>query len=112
MRTAGEVLHALVRCLGIAVIEAGHSTVYHALPDADRTTSIGNGPCRPGRVSSWSTSSHRRKSPMPMPPPVVRGRSLCRAAEALQEGVKDAHRESGGGMTVGRRAEPQVRQMG
>ena len=35
--TAGEVLHALVRCIGIVVISDRDSEVYHASPDADRT---------------------------------------------------------------------------
>jgi hypothetical protein len=38
--TAGEVLQALVRRIGIVVIEDRHSEVYHASPDADRTHSI------------------------------------------------------------------------
>ena len=40
---------------------------------------------------------------MAMPPPVVQGGSLHGAAEALQEEVKEAQRESGAGLTVGRR---------
>jgi hypothetical protein len=43
---------------------------------------------------------------MAMPPPVVHSGSLDGAAEALQEEVKEAERESGPGLTVGRRAEP------
>jgi hypothetical protein len=38
--TDGEVVQALVRCIGIVVIEDRHSEVYHASPDADRTHSI------------------------------------------------------------------------
>jgi hypothetical protein len=49
---------------------------------------------------------------MPMPPAVVHGGALHGAAEALQEAVKDAPRESRAGLTIGRRGEPQARQMG
>jgi hypothetical protein len=52
------------------------------------------------------------KGAMAMPPPFVQGGSLHGAAEALQEEVKKAQRESGAGLTVGRRTEPQTRQMG
>ena len=47
-----------------------------------------------------------------MPPPFVQGGSLHRAAEALEEEVKEAQREFGARLTVGRRTEPQARQMG
>jgi hypothetical protein len=43
---------------------------------------------------------------MTMPPPFVQGGSRHRAAEALQEEVKEARRESSTGLTVGRRSEP------
>jgi hypothetical protein len=49
---------------------------------------------------------------MPMPPTVVQSRLLHGAAEVLQEEGKDAQWESRAGLTVGRRAEPQARQMG
>ena len=52
------------------------------------------------------------KRAMAMPPPFVQGGSLHRAAEALEEEVKEAQRESGARLTVGRRTEPQARQMG
>ena len=52
------------------------------------------------------------KGAMAMPPPFVQGGALHRAAEALQEEVKEAQREFGAGLTVGRRTEPQARQMG
>lgn len=48
---------------------------------------------------------------MALPPPIVQGGSLHRAAEALEE-VKAAQRESGAGLTGDRRTEPQARQMG
>jgi DNA replication protein DnaC len=38
--TAGEVVQALVRCIGIVVISDRHSEVSHASPDADRPHSI------------------------------------------------------------------------
>jgi hypothetical protein len=39
--TAGEVLQALVRCIGIVVISHRDSSeVFHASPDANRTHSI------------------------------------------------------------------------
>jgi hypothetical protein len=47
-----------------------------------------------------------------MPAPVVQGGVLHRAAEALQEEVKDAQRESGTGLTVCRGREPSAREMG
>jgi hypothetical protein len=43
---------------------------------------------------------------MAMPPPVVQGRPLHRAAETLEEKVKKPQREFGAGLTVGRRTEP------
>jgi hypothetical protein len=43
---------------------------------------------------------------MALPPPVVQGRSLHGVVEALQEEVKETDRESGAGLTVGRRCEP------
>jgi len=46
------------------------------------------------------------------PSPVVQGGLLHRAAEARQEEVKKASRESGAGLTGGRRTEPSARQMG
>ena len=49
---------------------------------------------------------------MAMPPACVQGGSLHRAAEVLQEEVKEAQRESGAGLTVCRRTAPQARQMG
>src|SRR6266511_3877540 len=49
---------------------------------------------------------------MTMPPPFVHGGSLHRAAEALQEEVKEAQWESSASLTVRRRTEPQARQMG
>ena len=49
---------------------------------------------------------------MAMPPSFVPGGWLHRAAEMLQEEVKDAPRESGAGVTGGRRPEPQARQLG
>jgi len=47
-----------------------------------------------------------------MPPAFVQGRPLHRAAEALEEAVKEAQREFGTRLTGGRRTEPQARQMG
>src|SRR4030095_8537264 len=61
---------------------------------------------------AWSSASHRPKSAVAMPSPFVQGGLLHRAAEALQEEGKKAQRESGAGLTVGRRTEPQARQMG
>jgi hypothetical protein len=52
------------------------------------------------------------KRAMALPPPFVQGGSFHCAAETLQQEVKDAPRESGPGVTGGRRAEPQARQMG
>ena len=49
---------------------------------------------------------------MARPLPFVQGGALHRAAEALQEEVKEASRESGTGLTGGRRAAPSARQMG
>ena len=49
---------------------------------------------------------------MAMPPPFVQGRPLHRAAETLEEESEEAQRESGASLTVGRRTEPQARQMG
>jgi hypothetical protein len=49
---------------------------------------------------------------MPMPPPFIQGGSLHGAAEALPEAVKAAPRESGAGLTGGRRREAPPRQMG
>ena len=52
------------------------------------------------------------KRAMTMPPPFVQGGSLHGAAEALEEEGEEAQREFGTGLTVGRRTEPQARQMG
>jgi hypothetical protein len=49
---------------------------------------------------------------MTMPQPVIQGGLLHGAAEALQEEVNEAYRESGAGLTVCRRRDPQARQMG
>jgi hypothetical protein len=49
---------------------------------------------------------------MALPPPFVQGGSLHRAAEALEQKVKEAQRESGTRLTGGRRTAPQARQMG
>jgi hypothetical protein len=49
---------------------------------------------------------------LPMPSPAVHGGALHGAAEALQQAGKDASREAGPGVTVGRRREPHPRQMG
>jgi hypothetical protein len=40
MKTAGEGLHALIRCLGIVVIFDRASEVAQAAPDANQTHSI------------------------------------------------------------------------
>jgi hypothetical protein len=45
---------------------------------------------------------------MTMPAPFIQGGSLHRAAEALQEEVIEAYRESSTGLTVGRRTEAQA----
>jgi hypothetical protein len=69
----------------------------------------------PERLLQGRSVRHRapraidQKGAMAMPPPFVQGGSLHRAAEALQEEVKKAQRESGAGLTVGRRTEPQAR---
>jgi hypothetical protein len=49
---------------------------------------------------------------MAMPSPFVQGGPLHRAAETLEEESEEAQRESGAGLTVRRRTEPQARQMG
>jgi hypothetical protein len=49
---------------------------------------------------------------MPVPLPFIQGRPRHRAAEALQEAGKEASREPSTGLAVGRRTEPQARQMG
>jgi hypothetical protein len=49
---------------------------------------------------------------MALPPPFVQSGSLHGAAEALEQKVKDAQRESGMRLTGGRRTAPQARQMG
>src|SRR5215475_15798391 len=49
---------------------------------------------------------------MTMPPPCVHGGALHGAAEALEEAGKEADRESGAGLTGGRRREPSSRQLG
>jgi hypothetical protein len=49
---------------------------------------------------------------MTMPPPFIQGGSRHRAAEALQEAVKEAYRESGTGVTGGRRPEAHARPRG
>src|SRR5512132_2908843 len=49
---------------------------------------------------------------MTMPPPFVQGRLLHRAAETLEKESEEAQREFGPRLTVGRRREPQARQMG
>ena len=73
---------------------------------------------RPERLLQGRSVRHRtpraidQKGAMAMPPPVVQGGWLHRAAEALQAEVKKAPRESGAGLTGGRRTEPQARQLG
>jgi hypothetical protein len=52
------------------------------------------------------------KRAMAMPPAFTRDGGLHRAAEALQEEGTEAQRESGAGLTGGRRTEPQARQRG
>src|SRR5215475_2434742 len=52
------------------------------------------------------------KRAMAMPPPFVQGRLLHRAAETLEKESEEAQREFGPRLTVGRRREPQARQMG
>src|SRR6266576_2229667 len=49
---------------------------------------------------------------MALPPPVVQSGSRHGAAEALEPQVKEAPRESGTRLTVGRRTAPQTRPMG
>jgi hypothetical protein len=49
---------------------------------------------------------------MALPPPVVQGGSLPRAPETLEEESEEAPRESGSRVTIGRRTEPQARQVG
>ena len=49
-----------------------------------------------------------QKRAMALPPPFVQGGALHRAAEALEQEVKEAQRESGTSLTVGRRTEPQA----
>jgi hypothetical protein len=49
---------------------------------------------------------------MPRPPPVIHGGALHRAAEALEQKVKEVQREFGTSLTGGRRREPSARQMG
>jgi hypothetical protein len=49
---------------------------------------------------------------MAMPPPVVQGGLLHGATETLEEESEEAQREFSTRLTVGRRCEPQARQMG
>jgi transposase len=47
MKTAGEVLEALVRCLGVVMISHVNVEVHHASPNADRTRPPGHCPGHP-----------------------------------------------------------------
>jgi hypothetical protein len=58
------------------------------------------------RIGHGAARAIDEEGAVAMQSPVVRGGSLHGAAEALQEEVKDAYRESGTGLTVGRCREP------
>jgi hypothetical protein len=70
------------------------------------------------RLVSGRSIGHRasraidHKGAVAMPAPFGQSGSLHRAADARQEEVKKTPRESGAGLTVGRRTEPPARQMG
>ena len=49
-----------------------------------------------------------QKRAMALPPPFVQGGALYRTAEALEQKIKEAPREFGTSLTVGRRTEPQA----
>jgi hypothetical protein len=65
-----------------------------------------------GRSGHGASRAIAQEGAVAMPLPFVHGGALHRAAEALQEEVKEASRESGTGLTGGRRAEPSARPMG
>jgi hypothetical protein len=65
-----------------------------------------------GSIGHRASGAIDEQGAMTMPPPFVQGGALHGAAEALSEEVKEAYRESGAGLTVGRRREPSARQMG
>jgi hypothetical protein len=59
-----------------------------------------------GRLGHGASRAIDEEGAVAMPLPFVQGGALHRAAEALQEEGKEASRESGTGLTGGRRAEP------
>jgi len=63
------------------------------------------------RIRHRAPRAIHEERPVPMPSPIVQGGPVYRATETLSEEVKAAQRESGTGLTGGRRAEPQARQM-
>lgn len=58
------------------------------------------------RIGHGASRAIDQQGAVAMPSPFAQGGSLHRAAEALQEEGKKAQRESGAGLTVGRRTEP------
>jgi hypothetical protein len=62
------------------------------------------------RIGHGAACAIDKEGAMTRPPPVVRGRSQHRAAEALQQEVKETQRESGAGLAGGRRAAPYARE--
>ena len=68
--------------------------------------------CHVGGLGHGASRAIDEAGAMPVPPPFIQGRPLHRAAEALQEEVKEASREPRTGLAVGRRTAPQARQMG
>ena len=62
--------------------------------------------CKAGVSGMEHPEPSTEKGAMAMPPPVVQGGPLHRAAETLEEEVKKAPRECGTRWTVGRRTEP------
>jgi hypothetical protein len=71
-----------------------------------------NAPWRAGGLGHGTARTIHETRAMTMPPAITRDAGLDRACEALAEEGKDAEREFGAGVTVGRCAEAQARQMG
>ena len=114
--------------LGEIVSQEGRDDQLQEHPSArmEQPQEVGHGKAAPrplhGRLAEGVLEGRRighgaaravgEKRAMAMPSPFVQGGPLHRAAETLEEESEEAQRESGAGLTVRRRTEPQARQMG
>jgi hypothetical protein len=65
-----------------------------------------NAACHAGGLGHGAARTIDPQQAVAVPPAVARETGLHRAAEALQEEVKATQRQSGTGLTLGRRLEP------